>query len=131
MNINAAFPSKYLKSADLPTDRDIPVRMDYVQVEALDSGEDKPVLYFIDKTKGLVLNRTNSSMIEAAYGPETDEWHGREISIHVDSTMFGGRRVPCLRVKTPAGAVGPGTQFAPQEPAPATAPDHDPGDIPF
>ena len=54
-----AFPSKYLKSADLAGKR-IPVVIREVVFEEVAQNEaDKPVLYFEGKERGMVLNKTN------------------------------------------------------------------------
>jgi len=100
MKIGSVFPSKYLRAADLGG-RTVPVTMDVVQVEPLGDDEEKPVLYFAGKAKGLVLNRTNAEVIAAAYGEETDGWIGKPIELYPDKTHFGGRLVDCLRVRVP------------------------------
>ncbi len=70
MKINEAFPSNYLKAADLQ-DREVTVTMADVKMEKL--GDDsRPVLYFRGKEKGLVLNKTNANNIASRYGDDTD-----------------------------------------------------------
>ncbi len=100
MNINSAFPSDYLRADDLKG-RQVKVTIEGVTVEKL--GEDtKPVLHFVGKDKGLVLNKTNAMLIASAYGPETEGWVSKEIEVRPDKTSFGGRIVDCLRVSIPA-----------------------------
>lgn len=101
MNINQVFPSKYLKESDLQ-DKEVPVKIDHIAMESINENEDpKPVLYFLGKQKGLVCNKTNAMTISVAYGDETDEWHGKDIILHPDTTMFGGKMVKCIRLRVP------------------------------
>jgi arabinogalactan endo-1,4-beta-galactosidase len=99
MKISSAFPSNYLKCSDLQ-DRNVKVLMDRVEMEDL-GGDQKPILYFQGKDKGLVLNKTNSNNIAAAYGDDTEEWSGREIILYPAMTDFQGKTVPCIRVRAP------------------------------
>src|SRR5678810_462233 len=99
MKISTAFPSDYLKSADLQ-DRTVIVTMD--RVEMADIGDDhKPVLFFHGKTKGLVLNKTNSNTIASVYGDDTDYWRGQPLALFPCMVDFQGRQVQAIRVKVP------------------------------
>lgn len=138
MKIGSAFPSKYLKASDIPDGQFVPLTMDRVHVENVagtDSPDDeKPVLYFVGKQKGMVLNKTNSSVISAAFGDETDEWHGKPIRIYSTDTTFQGKTVPCLRVK--ADRNGSPARGRPAPPPAQESPlseeqQFDPADIPF
>lgn len=103
MNITTSFPSKYLKAADLQG-HTVEVKIDRVVLEEVGQGndaEDKPVIYFQGKEKGIVLNKVNSSTIAGTYGDETDNWSGKPLSIYPDKTSFRGDIVPCLRVRVP------------------------------
>lgn len=100
VNINSAFPSDYLRADDLKG-RTVKVTIDDVTMEKM--GEDqKPVVHFVGKDKGLALNKTNALMIASSYGPDTDAWRGKEIEIRPDKTSFQGRIVDCIRVQMPA-----------------------------
>jgi len=108
VNITSAFPSRYLKAADIPLGQSVTVTVRSVVSEGVESdhgpAEDKPVLYFMDKKKGLVLNRTNAAIVSEAYGDETDAWTGLPVEIYTTQTEFRGRMVPCLRLRIPAAA---------------------------
>lgn len=103
MKISSAFPSKFLKASDLQG-KEVRVEIFDVRMEDVsgDGSEEKPIMYFKDKVKGLVLNKTNSGKLEAAYGDDTDGWLGKEIIIYPDTTLYQGRTVDCLRVRVPA-----------------------------
>ena len=83
MIIDSAFPSKYLRAADIGEGQSVSVVMSDVKIESItESGnpeDDKPVLYFEGKQKGLVLNKTNAATIAVAFGNETNGWTGRSI----------------------------------------------------
>ncbi len=102
MKIGTAFPSKFLKAGDLPDGKFIKLRIDRVTTENVgrdDQPEDKPVLYFVGKEKGMVLNRTNANCIADVYGEETNDWSGRTIEVYRTQVAFQGKMVDSLRVR--------------------------------
>jgi hypothetical protein len=119
MNINAAFPSTYLKAADLQGKR-VVVGIDRVSIEEV-GGEHKPVVYFIGKDRGLILNKTNGNIIAEMYGPETDDWHAQKITLYPTRVEFQGKIVDAIRVHLDPMANAAMQAQAP-EPAPAPAP---------
>jgi hypothetical protein len=129
MNIGAAFPSKYIKAAELGLARPT-VTIDRVTIESVGGDdEQKPVVHFQGKAKGLVLNVTNANMISEICGtPETDHWRGKRIVLYASKTDFGGKRVDCIRVDYPAqGAAAP----PPPPPPPADNFQVSDDDVPF
>ena len=98
MNINEAFPSKYLKAADIKGHPPVPVQISHVTMEKMPEGEERPVLWFIGKEKGVVLNKTNANMIAHAYGPETAGWGNKTIYLRCEAVPFGGNIVDSIRV---------------------------------
>ncbi len=105
MNINTAFPSKYLKAADLNGSA-VSVTIREVRMEEVGrTKEQKPVVYFMNKDKGVVLNRVNSNKIaELAGSFDTEDWGGTVIAIYPTETEFAGETVECIRVKAPKAA---------------------------
>lgn len=97
MRMSEAFPSNWLKASDLQG-RTVKATIKDVVMEDVGDGE-KPIVTFVGKDKGLVLNKTNANMIVDAYGDETDTWAGKEIEIFPDKTSFKGQIVPCIRVR--------------------------------
>ena len=97
MDINSCFPGSYLKAADLQG-RTVKCTIDSVRVESI-GDEDKPVLYFLGKERGLVLNKTNSQSIAVLYGAETDQWCGKDIKLYPTRVNFQGQMVDAIRVK--------------------------------
>lgn len=93
----------YLKAADL-AGKPLAVTIDSVKIENV-GDEEKPVLFFQETGKGLVLNRTNAdSIVELLGTDETEEWHGKSIALVPAKTKFGGKTVDCIRVDGAAAA---------------------------
>lgn len=117
MNIHSVFPSNYIKAADLQG-RQIDVEIARVEME--DIGDDhKPVMYFVGKQKGLVLNKTNSNVICDLYGDETDAWNGRIITLFATKVDYQGKRVDAVRVMAPRAVQQ--VAVPPTRPAPTPA----------
>jgi len=103
MNINEAFPGKYIKAADLQG-RDASVTIAAVEFEQVSDGKSKPVVYFRGKDRGLVLNKTNANVIAEIYGPETESWISQPITIYPTRTDYAGKMVDAIRVRYPNDA---------------------------
>lgn len=99
MRISAAFPSDYLKAADLDG-RNVKAVMSHVEMKDI-GGDHKPILYFQGKEKGLVLNKTNANNIAQAYGDDTDDWNGKEIVLFEAMVDYQGKTVASIRVRAP------------------------------
>ncbi|MEN3145738.1 hypothetical protein ABCW43_00325 [Neorhizobium sp. IRAMC:178] len=100
MNINEAFPSKYLKAADI--DGNPTVIIDQIVEEEV--GKDKemrPVLYFQGEDKGIILNKTNATNISKLYGYETDDWVGKRVVLGTTYVDFQGQSVEAIRIYPP------------------------------
>lgn len=105
MNINNSFPSKWLKSGDIEDGTDLVLTIKAVEIETVGQGEDaeeKPVIYFNETEKGLVLNKTNAATIAALYTPETDNWTGKKVALFSTEVPFGSKMTVALRVRTKA-----------------------------
>ena len=127
MKISAAFPSKYIKAADL-NGRKITVTIDSVEMANIGDDQDKLVVYFEGKTKGFVLNITNANMItEIAGTEETDEWKGVKIALYPTKVDFQGRRVEAIRVDYPPAAAPAQTTTRPPVTRNSKPPEREPG----
>lgn len=100
MNIGDAFPSNYVKASDLKGVQPV-VTIDRIEFEPVGRQKEmKPVLYFIDKEKGLVLNKTNANKIAELTGsPETGDWHGCQIRLYATHVEFQGETMEGIRIK--------------------------------
>jgi hypothetical protein len=129
MNIGTAFPSQYLKAADLQG-KEPAVTIERVEFEPV--GQDKqmkPVLYFAGKEKGMVLNKTNAQTILTLTGTEeTDDWGGFSVRLYSTKVQFEGRVVDSIRIKAAPRVAAP----APAKMAPVIQEaDIDADSIPF
>jgi hypothetical protein len=127
MKISAAFPSSYVKAADL-NGKAVRVTISHVEMETI--GDDrKPVLYFKQSKKGLVLNKTNANNIVFAYGDDTDDWSNKDIELYPSMVDFQGRSVEAIRVRVPRAAPA----APPLQPVPSRlTPEEEIGDaVPF
>lgn len=99
-NINDLYPSRYLKQSDLKGTTPV-VTMDRLAIETLGEGEEaenKPVLYFAGKEKGLVLNKTNTNTIASLYGDETDDWKGQPVQLLSAPVSYNGKTTMAIRI---------------------------------
>ena len=130
MKINEAFPGMYLVAADLK-DREVKVQINQVR-EGEVGGEMKPVMYFVGKEKGLVMNKTNwNTVTEIAGTDESDEWTGQDVVLFATETEFQGKRVPCLRLKADKKVAAPPKVKPSKQAAEQFESETPPEDIPF
>ncbi len=99
MKISEEFPSQYLKAADLGG-REVRVTMANTEREKL-GNDNKLVLYFKGKEKGLVLNKTNAGTISDAYGDDTEDWFDNPLILFSVKTDFQGKVVDAIRCRGP------------------------------
>ena len=99
VNTAALFPANYLKASDFPNPRLLTMR--HLEMQKLADGTDKPVLFFHEGAKGLVLNKTNATTIGSIYGEETDGWAGRPIELFSQIGDFKGTPTPGIRCRAP------------------------------
>ena len=130
MDINSAFPSRYLKAGDdVPDEGQLVLTIRDVTLETVGQGkdaQDKPIVYFRESDKGLVCNKTNAKTLAKLLGDDTDDWAGRRIALFVTEVQFPADMVPAIRVKTKLPAAKPATA-----PVSAEAEDDDDPSIPF
>ena len=99
MNIDDSFPTAWLKADDVEKDIDLTIKG--VSQERIGQGEDdfKPVVYFLETEKGLVLNVTNKETIKKLYGKETDDWQGKRITLFQTQVEYQGKPTLAIRVR--------------------------------
>lgn len=94
------FGSRFVTAADLTG----PVTAVIDKIDAEDfarPGEPekrRAILYFRGRKKGLVLNKTNAYSIASTCGKNMTEWVGQRIQLKPETTLFGGKQTPCIRV---------------------------------
>jgi hypothetical protein len=107
MRISEAFPSKYLEGKTLEGDLSLTIK--HVEMETVGQGDDvdtKPVVYFDEVNKGLILNKTNANTVSHLHGDDTEDWIGKRITIFPTEVDFQGKQVMAIRVRLRAPASG-------------------------
>lgn len=99
MKMSETFPSKYLKAADLQG-REVRVTMGHVEMEKI-GDDNKPVLYFKGKERGVVLNKTNAGTISDSYGDDTEDWFDQPLILFSVMVDFQGKVGPAIRCRVP------------------------------
>lgn len=102
MNAELLFPSKYIKSSDL-MGKDVTKTIKKVAMDTLvrqgGQKDKKPVIWFSDTEKMLVMNKTNCKTIISLYGKETNDWIGKRITLYPTRAQFGGSEVDAVRIR--------------------------------
>lgn len=97
MDINEVFAGQYLKATDLKG------RTIKAIIESVERGDEsvdgKPVMHFVGKEKGMVLNKTNAHVLADSFGPETDNWNGKEVKLFSARVTFQGKMTDGLRIE--------------------------------
>lgn len=129
MKTSQMIQSKFLKKDDFPQPEVLSIK--HCALEEVGRGESRWVLYFREKTKGIVLNVTKIKQIEAAYGDDTDNWTGRKVKVlHDPTVMMGAEVVGGIKFVLPSAAQI-AAQPAPPPPPPQAATEGFDDDIPF
>lgn len=97
MELSNVFGGDSLKAADLKGSEPT-VTISNVEMKKFDNGN-KLVISFEGKKKTLVCNKTNANRIAYAFGTNTDNWIGREITLFTDLVDFQGNTVEAIRVR--------------------------------
>lgn len=103
------FPSKYFKAADVA--KPLHLKIQDVGEEAMRDGTSKPILFFRDELKGLVLNKTNAVTLVDAFGGNEVDWAGKQVTLVSETVTFGGKRVDAIRVQIPDPVLDADTPF--------------------
>ncbi len=82
MDIDKLFPSKYVRGEDIAEKGSVTVTIRGVTIEKMGKDqEENPVVWFERTDKGMVLKKTNAMTIKGLYGPDTDGWRGKRITL--------------------------------------------------
>ena len=91
--------SKFMNAGDFVSEKAL--RIKAVTVESMPRGEQKPVLWFTNHQKGLILNKTNNRTLRGSFGDDMENWAGKVLVVYPTQTDFGGKTVGALRVRIP------------------------------
>jgi hypothetical protein len=110
VTLSDAFPSKYLKAADLTEPVVATVKVaELERIKGFDGKEtSKVVLYFAKKLKPLPLNRTNfESVMDICGSAESDDFPGAKIELYATTTQMNGKIMDCVRIRAPGATEKP------------------------
>ena len=112
MKTEEVFPSRFLKAEQL--DHDVAVTIKTVVMEDVydDKAKEevrKPVCYFNNMAKGVLLNKTNWAALVEAYGDESDQWTGKPVTLTTIEVKAFGDIVQAIRLKLPKANGSPST----------------------
>lgn len=84
-----------LKQEEIPTDRGPETKwvMHFVEMEARVKANPKAL------NRRMVLNRTAAKTITKLYGPETNDWVGKRITLYATQCKAFGEVVDCIRIR--------------------------------
>jgi hypothetical protein len=94
--------SRFFKAVDLEKEKKL--RISKVTVEVLGMGDDKerkPVVWFTNDERGLVLNKTNLRALQGKFGDNMEAWAGKIITVFPTMTDLRGKLTAALRVRIP------------------------------
>jgi hypothetical protein len=77
----------------------------------------KPIVFFKEKKKGLILNKTNAKTLAAMFGAETDDWRGERIFLYAERGTWFGKTGYAVRVSEDVPDNGNGKPAAKSAPA--------------
>ena len=117
------FPGDFFKAAELVGKKPMPVTIIKVEKAEMNDGKHKPVLYFREDERGLVLNQENRDVLAERFGRDPRTWTGKTVTL-VTRTV-NGPNGPCPGIRFADLPVGEEID----EPNPADGPDDPlPGD---
>jgi hypothetical protein len=110
MNWEAMFSSNYLKAVDFGT-RVFSGTIAEVRPCKMedDKGQEKSkgVVFFEGEEKGWVLCKTNAACLAAMFGPETNGWIGKRVTLFSAMVSVGKEKKPGIRVRGSADLTAP------------------------
>jgi hypothetical protein len=115
------YPTRYFRASGLPDGWSLTAQVEACRREPFDGerdGEkiDKLVVYFHGQKSGLVVGPVvwdQIAEVMAANGVDRSNaddyefWPGHWLELHRDRTQFGGKMVPCIRVREPSTIPSP------------------------
>jgi len=101
MDVTELFTSKYLKAADATPAITVTVqRVSWEKMKDQDGNEEnKPVIWFVEQEKGMVLNRTNAGTLTALFGSDVNKWIGQRAILGTEMVTAFGATKPALRFR--------------------------------
>ena len=98
------FPSRYLEAGDVTEDEVVTITK--ITDEAVGSTQEiKPILHVREHPKGIVLNKTNATVLAKLYGDDDPyaDWPGKQVSLYTEEVRNPAtkEKAPAIRIKAP------------------------------
>ena len=99
MKIHDVYPSQWLAAADVEDCLTVTVKgLTFAEVGR--DKEQKPVLWFEEVEKGLILNKTNwNNMVLITKEADSDDWVGHQVQLYSTKVQFGSDEVDAVRIR--------------------------------
>jgi hypothetical protein len=95
-----SFGGRFYKAADI--DKPFTATVASVEKVEMRDGKKKPVMYFTNSDKGVVLNASRYEfMAQRCKSKNTDMWVGAEVTVDKGRTSFGGSMVDTVELRVP------------------------------
>jgi len=105
MKFGEMFPSKYLKESDLEGQSKVFTIKNVVQEEVGQEKKPCPVMYFLEVSKGVIVNATKKAVIEGKYGNADDLdvslLIGEKIQLSPGKAFYSGKMVAAIDFTIP------------------------------
>jgi hypothetical protein len=101
-DVSELFPSKFLKAADATPALTLTIARVSQEIMKNQEGEEevKPVIWFLEQEKGMVLNRTNANTLTALFGSKVETWTNQRVVLGTEIVTAFGATKPALRFKS-------------------------------
>lgn len=63
----------------------------------------KQVLIFDEPSTRLILNKTNARALAEMFGPETDDWRGKQVELYAEEKMVFGKMRQIVKIREANG----------------------------
>jgi hypothetical protein len=94
--------SKYMNANSLVSEKAVRIKDVTAEMVRRGSGQEKrPVLWFANHEKGLVLNTTNLRTLQGDFGDDMSKWKEKIIVVYPTKVDFAGKVVGGLRIRIP------------------------------
>lgn len=120
--LNDLFPSPYLKANEIADSGERVMTISHIVMKKMknkEGGEDnKPILFFYEAEKGMILNKSNGRIIASLYGEDFTQWGGKRVTLYAEIGDSFGQMQLLLKVRPQAPAApANGHQGTPEDKA--------------
>lgn len=97
---------EYLKPAHLPADKIVTATVERIEFRTLHprpgTEEIKPLMFFVGKTKALILTNTNQDYLRTTFGDDITASYGQKVTLRAVTKTIAGRQIQTVILGTPS-----------------------------